>query len=145
MRARSGIALIAALLATILVAALLAALFFAVTEETRTGAAIETRDRALATCESAVEAGLVRLRASVADAFAVGAVETYSVGGQGTASVVHITRLDSSLYWIVAVAGDTGDPAIELRRIGVLAVASRLPPDSTAIVRRAERAWSDLF
>jgi hypothetical protein len=142
---RGGAALLGALLATIVIAALLASLFFAASEETRTGSAIGRRDRALAAAESAIEIGLDRLGTWPPEYPAVGGVETHSVDADGIPSVVHITRLDSSLFWLVAVVGDASDPAAVTRRIGVLATATRHASDSIAIVRRAERGWSELF
>lgn len=140
-----GFALAAALLAVILVAALLASLFFAVTEETRTGSAIARRDDALAAAETAIELGLDELGTRPPDYSSVGAVESRAVEVDGFPVVVHTTRLDSSLFWLVAVIGDARDPAAVTRRIGVLANASRGSADSITIVRRTERAWSELF
>jgi hypothetical protein len=59
--------------------------------------------------------------------------------------MVHTTRLDSSLFWVVGVVGDRRDPAAVTRRIGVLVAASRDSSGSIRIVRVPERAWSELF
>lgn len=142
---RCGFALAAALLATVIIAGVLACLFFAVTEETRTGTAIKRRDHALAAGESAIEVGLDKLETWPLDLAPVGAVETHLVEVEGLPTAVHITRLDSSLFWLVAVVGDARDPSAVTRRIGVLATAFRPSPDSITIVRRTERAWSELF
>lgn len=140
-----GFALAAALLAIILIAAVLASLFFAVTEETRTGSAIARRDDALAAAETAIELGLDELGTRPPDYSSVGAVESRPVKVEGFPVVVHTTRLDSGLFWLVAVVGDARDPAAVTRRIGVLANASRGSADSITIVRKTERAWSELF
>jgi len=142
---RPGFALAAALLATILISALLASFFFAVSEETRSGAAIERRDRALAAAESAIEIGLSRAGASLAEDKPVGVVETHLVDVEGTPAAIHLTRLDSSLVWIVAVVRDARNHASETRRVGVLASATRHLPDSITIVRITERGWSELY
>lgn len=140
-----GFALATALLAIILVTALLAALFFAVNEETRTGSAIARRDHALAAAESALEAGLDHLRTRPPDYSSIGAVESRSMDVEGLPGVVHITRLDSGLFWLVAVVGSEGDPGAMARRIGVLASAFPGSSDSITIVRVAPRGWSELF
>jgi len=140
-----GFALALALLAVVLIAALLAALFFAVNEETRTAAAISRRDASLSAAESAIEAGLDHLRGLPSDRPPLGGVETRSVAAGEHSSVVYITRLDSSLFWLVAVVGKEGDPRVSVRRIGVLATVARGSDDSIRIVRVARRGWSELF
>ncbi len=142
---RSGFALAAALVATILISALLASFFFAVAEETKSGVAVERRDRALAAAESAIGIGLQVVGASLATDKPTGATETHLVDVDGLPTAIHLTRLDSSLVWLVAVVGDARNPAIQTLRIGVLAQASRALPDSITIVRIAERGWSELY
>lgn len=142
---RRGFALAAALLATILIAALLASLFFAVTEETRTEAAIDRRDRALAAAESALETGLEGLSIWPLDSLIVGTAQTHFVDAEGLPGAVTLTRLDSALFWLVAVVGDPGAPAAITRRIGILAEVTRPSADSIRIVRVTERGWSELF
>ena len=140
-----GFALVLALLAVVLVAALLAALFFAVNEETRTGVAIARRDDALSAAESAIEAGLDHLSAIPPDEPAIGGVATHSVAAGTLPSIVYITRLDSALYWLVAVVGREGETGSGERRIGVLASVNQLSNDSIRIVRVTRRGWSELF
>lgn len=142
---QSGFALVAALLAIILVTALLAALFFAVNQDTRTESAIEQRDEALAAAESAIQIGLDQLGTRAVDYLAVGAAASQSVAVDGFPAVIYTTRLDSGLFWIVAVVGDAGDRSTPTRRIGILARAFRGASDSIAIVRISERGWSELF
>lgn len=132
-------------MATILISALLASFFFAVTEETRSSAAIERRDRALAAAESAIEIGLQKVGASLAEDKPAGAMETYLVDVDGSPTAVHLTRLDSTLVWLVAVVGDARNPGSQTLRVGVLAQASRSRPDSITIVRITERGWSELY
>lgn len=144
-RSQSGFALALALLATVLIAALLAALFFAVGQETRTGAAIAWRDRALAAGESAIESAFARLRAQPPNLAAPGAVESHTIAVEGASAVVHVTHLDSGLLWLVAVIGSEGDPASPARRIGTLAARIGAASDSIRIVRVPGRGWSELF
>lgn len=140
-----GFALALALLATILIAALLAALFFAVNQETRTGFATAWRDHALAAAESALEAGLEQLQAEPPEFSPLGTVETRAIDVEGEGAIVHTTRLDSGLFWLVAVIGNDGDPAAPARRIGALAARYRGTSDSISIVRVIRRGWSELF
>lgn len=142
---RDGFALAIALLATLLIAALLAALFLAVNQETRTVVALASRDRALNVAESALEAGLQDLEAQPPPASPVGAVESRSVDVNGRSAVVHVTRLDSNLFWLVAVESDNGQTGAPPRRIGALAAQTRVSGDSISIVRVTRRGWSELF
>lgn len=145
MRGPRGFALAAALLAIMIIGALLASLFFAITEETRTGAASRRRDQALAASESAIQIGVALLATQVPDQSSIGTVRSQPVEVEGFPATVHITRLDSSLFWLLAVVGDSRDPAAVTRRIGLLVAASRDSSGSIRIVRIPERAWSELF
>lgn len=144
MARRPGFALAIALLAVVLIAALLAALLFAVNEETRTGSATASRDDALAAAETAIHASLDHLRAGPLDQ-PVGAVETQSLQAGSLHSVVYVTRLDSSLFWLVATVSNAGNASASARRVGVLATASERPEDSTTLVRVTRRGWSELY
>jgi len=141
---RPGFALATALLAVVLIAALLAALFFAVNEETQTGTAVAHRDDALAAGETAIHTSLEQLRTGALDQ-RVGAVETQSVSAGGLSSVVYVTRLDSSLFWLVAAVSSERNTSVSTRRIGVLATASERQDDSIRIVRVTRRGWSELY
>ena len=144
-RRPDGFALAIALLATLLIAALLAALFFAVNEETRTGVAVASRDRQLTVAESALEAALANFDSERPPGSQVGTVESRSVYVNGRSAVVHLTRLDSTLVWLVAVVADDGARSAPPRRIGALATESRLSADSISTVRVTRRGWSELF
>lgn len=145
MRGRRGFALAAALLAIMIIGALLASLFFAITEETRTGAASRRGDHALAAAESAIQIGVALLATQVPDQSSIGTARSQPVEVEGFPATVHITRLDSSLFWVLAVVGDSRDPAAVTRRAGLLVAASRDSSGSIRIVRIPERAWSELF
>ncbi len=144
-RLRRGFALAAALLAIMIIGALLASLFFAVTEETRATAATSRRDRALAAAESAIEMGIDRLATQPPDQSSIGTGHSQPVVVEGLPAVVHTTRLDSTLFWVVGVVGDARDPSAVARRIGVLVAAAADSSGSIRIVRIPERAWSELF
>jgi hypothetical protein len=142
---RRGIALVLALLAMIVISALLAALFFAVNEETRAGSALSDGNAALAVGESSIEAGLEHLRLLPSESLPIGGVETRSVEGERFPSLVYITRLDSTLFWLVAAVRSDRDPRVTLRRVGVLASRAPGSPDSIRTVRVTERGWSELY
>lgn len=144
-RRRRGFALAAALVATVLISALLASFFFAVIEETRAGAATAESDRALAAAESAIDIALREMEGRLAEDKPAGTVETHQLDVEGLPTLVHATRLDSSLVWLVAVVGVARNPAVETRRIGILARTMRSAPDSITIVRITDRGWSELY
>ena len=144
MAARRGFALAMALLAVVLITALLAALFFAVNEETRSGSAIASHDYALAAAETAIHASVKQLGNSSLD-HPVGVVETRSLPAGGLSSVVYVTRLDSSLFWLVAAVSSERNESVSATRVGVLASASERAEDSIRIVRVTRRGWSELY
>lgn len=142
---RDGFVLAAALLALILVAALAAGVLFAATEETRIGAASARRQLTLSAAESAIEATIADWRNRLPAASAVG--ETRSLGSEdlGVAVTVYVTRLDSTIYWIVADAGDVAFQSGVTRRIGALVTVKNASDGSISIDRISERWWSELF
>ncbi len=142
---RDGFALPTVLLALLLIAALIAGAFSATTEETRMGAAAASRQTALVTAESAIEITIGALSSSADDPIGVGETRDRRIEGLDAPAVVYITRLDSSLYWLVADAGRTSLNSGIVRRIGVVVRAANGPGHSITIDRISERAWSELF
>jgi type II secretory pathway pseudopilin PulG len=141
----AGFALPAALLAMLLIAALIAGAFGAVTEETRLAATAAARQHALLGAESAIEIVITTQSAWSGDSISVGESRSQQVDGVEVPVVVYVTRLDSSIYWLVA---DAGSPALNsgiARRIGVLVRARNGPAGSMIIDRIPERAWLELF
>jgi hypothetical protein len=127
----------------LLIAALMAAVFFATTEETRTSVAASGSEIALSDAESAIQARLEALASDGGQVPAIGQTETAS-DASGRSSV-HVTRLDSTLVWIVGEAGGSGAMTGAVRRIGLFAAISI---DSTGSIRVSpipERGWSELF
>jgi Tfp pilus assembly protein PilX len=137
--------LVAALLAIVLIGALVAGAMFATTEETRVGAAGAARELALITAESAI-ASLIS-EVGVARPNEVGAAGAISATAQisGRPVTLYLTRLDSTLYWVVAEAA--GDPLRygARRRIGMLLTTERRLDGTLSISPISERAWSELF
>ena len=141
---RDGFALLAALLATLLIAALVTGAFSATTEETRIAAAAADRQAALTSAESAIEQGISTLSSPSETPMSIGETRQWGIAGPGEI-VVHITRLDSSRYWIVAAAGSNSSSSGISRRIGVVVRTRDMAGHSISIDRISERGWSELF
>lgn len=135
----------AVLLALLLIAALIAGAFSATTEETHMGRAQADRQTALIAAESAIETAITSLSSSVNEPVAVGETRSRQIEGLDAQVVVYITRLDSSIYWLVAAAGSASSNSGVARRIGVVVRATSGSKDSITIDRISERAWSELF
>ena len=142
---RNGFALAAALLALLLIAALATGVFFAATEETNVGAASADRQLTLSAAESAIEITIAGWSVDSIDPVGVSVTRTAPLGGLGAPVVVHITRLDSALYWIVADATAPSRGSRVSRRIGVVVRVLASADHSITIDRISERSWSELF
>jgi Tfp pilus assembly protein PilX len=142
---RHGFALVAALLAIVLIGALVAGAMFATTEETRVGATSVAREIVLMNAESAI-ASLVS-ESSVARPSDVGVAGVVSMHTQisGQSATLYLTRLDSTLYWIVAEAAADPRHSGVRRRVGMLVTTSRLSDGTISAMPVSERAWSELF
>jgi Tfp pilus assembly protein PilX len=142
---RDGFALAAALLALLLISALVTAVFFAATEETRIGAASARRQLALSAAESAVEMTIAGWNVDSATPTGVSGTRATAIEWFEVPVAVHVTRLDSTLYWIVADAVDSSSGSGVSRRIGVAVRVLIAPDHSITINRISERSWSELF
>jgi hypothetical protein len=142
---RDGFALAAALLALLLISALVTAVFFAATEETRIGAASARRQLALSAAESAIEMTIAGWNMDLATPIGVSGTRAAVIEGFEVPVAVHVTRLDSTLYWIVADAADSSSGSGVSRRIGVAVRVLIAPDHSISIDRISERSWSELF
>ena len=117
---RRGFALVAALLSITLIAALLAGVFFAAMEETRISGASGSKQVALSAAESAIEMTIGDWHGTIADPIGVAGTRTSRIDAFGTPADVSVTRLDSTLYWIVAKAPAVSSESSAMRRIGVV-------------------------
>jgi hypothetical protein len=142
---RSGFVLAAALLALLLIAALVTGVFLAATEETLVGAASVERQLTLSAAESAIELTIAAWSREPIGPMDIGVTRTAEIGDLGARVVVHITRLDSTLYWIVADATDPSNGSRVSRRIGVVVGVRASANHSITIDRIPERSWSELF
>jgi len=144
-RPRQGFALVAALLVLMLIAALVASVFLAATEETRISGASAGKQLALCAAESAIETTIAAWSSSVAGPIGIEGVRSAVVEGFGTPVMVSVTRLDSTLYWIVADAGSLSSASSATRRVGAIVSVQVAPDHSITIDRVGERWWSELF
>jgi len=142
---RDGFVLAAALLALMLIAALVAGVLFAATEETRISAASVHRQLTLSAAESAIEATIADWQRRFPATSAVGETRSLRSESLGVAVAVYVTRLDSTIYWIVADAGDALFQSGVTRRIGTLVTVKTAPDGSISVDRISERWWSELF
>jgi hypothetical protein len=140
-----GFVLVGVLLAIVLIGALVAGALFALTEDTRAGATGVARDVALIAAESAI--GItIRDRPGDLPAVIGTAGSTASrVDEAGVRVIIHITRLDSALYWIVADVVADPERSGARRRIGVVVKSVQAPDSSTIIDPISERWWAELF
>ena len=135
--ARSGVALVLAVLAVVIVGALIVATHVAVGLEHRMATAAMERQRALAASENA-------LWGSVADwdeshsALPPGAAFARVVHSAGDSATITTVRLNERMYWLVAEAA-VGDAR---RRTGVNVLA--LPDSAGVRVSPVSRSWVDL-
>lgn len=142
---RKGFALVAALLALLLIAALIASVFFAAAEETRISGASAAKEAALSAAESAIELTIRDWSGSIRDSINLGDVRSSTVDGFGMPVGVHVTRLDSTLYSIVAEVRSVSSQLSARRRIGAIVRAHLAPDHSITIDRVPERWWWELF
>jgi hypothetical protein len=142
---RRGFALAAALFALLLISALVTGVFFAASEETKIGATSAERQLALSAAESAVETTIASWNPDSLDPIGASATRTTVNDASGMSAKVHVTRLDSTLYAIVADAFTPSGGSRVSRRIGVVVKVLRRADHSIAIDRISERSWSELF
>src|SRR6266481_3301477 len=116
---RGGFALAATLLALLLISALVTAVFFAATEETKIGTASAKHQLALSAAESAVEMTIADWNPAWSPQVGLGGTRVTTIEGFEVPVDVHVTRLDSTLYWIVADAADSLPASGISGRIGV--------------------------
>ncbi|HYS70362.1 MAG TPA: hypothetical protein VEM14_08985 [Gemmatimonadaceae bacterium] len=142
---RRGFALAAALLSLMLIAALLAGVFFAAMEETRISGVSGSKQLALSAAESAIEMTIRDWPGTNADPIGVAGARSSQIDAFGAPVAVSVTRLDSTLYSIVAKAPAVSSESSAMRRIGVVVRVEYGLDHSIRIDRIPERWWSELF
>ena len=140
-----GFVLVAVLLAIVLIGALVAGALFAVTEDTRAGAAGAARDVALIAAESAIGITMRDRPARLPAVIGTAGTTASRVDWSGVPVLVYITRLDSAVYWVVADVAADPDRSGARRRIGIVVVSAQAPDGSIIINPISERWWAELF
>ena len=142
---RSGFVLVAALLALLLIAALVTGVLFAAAEATHMGTASSSRALALIAAESAIERSAESWSWPASEALEIGAPTVSTLDDNGLSVVVHVTRLDSALYWVVADAQPALTGSGVGARIGAVLRKKTGLDGSISIDRISDRWWSELF
>jgi hypothetical protein len=142
---RAGFVLVAALLAIVLIGALAAGALFVATEDTKAGATGVARDVALIGAESAIGITMRDRAADLPAVIGTAGMTSSRVDGPGAPAIVYITRLDSTIYWIVADVAANPDHSGARRRIGVVVMSAQAPDGSIVIDPISERWWAELF
>jgi hypothetical protein len=142
---RKGFALAVALLAVVLIGALVGGVLFAVTEETRAGAAGPDREAALNACEAAIAMTLTEPGLQLPESIGVEGGITTQVEGPGPQIIVYMTRLDSSMYSIIAESVPAMGSVGGAHRLGIVVRSSVGGDSSITIVPISERPWFEVF
>ena len=141
---RKGFVLAAALLALLMIAALVAGVVFAANEGTRMAVASADRQLTLAAAESSIEEAMLADDASEWTG-AIGGSIASTRAASPMPVTVYRTRLDTTLFWIVADAGPARDGSGVMARVGVLMRVDLAAGSVGSVDRISERWWSELF
>ena len=144
-RNREGYVLVAALLAIVLIGALAIAALYATNEDTKAGTTGVGRDLALIASESAIAMTMTDAGRMLATSIGLVGTTSTTIEGFGPPVRVYVTRLDSTMYWIVAEAVADPSHSGASRRIGVVVKAVWGADGSIVIDPISERPWSELF
>jgi Tfp pilus assembly protein PilX len=144
-KSNHGFVLVAALLAIVLIGALVAGAVFAATEDTKVGATGIARDVALIAAESAIGITIRDRLADLPTVIGTAGTSSSRVDGRDAPAIVYITRLDSTIYWIVADVVANPDRSGARRRIGVVVMSVQAPDGLITINPISERWWAELF
>ena len=142
---RRGFVLAGALLVVVLLAAMVAGVFFATMEETQIAGTASSREQALAVAESAIQNTIDQWsdRSWQEVGVAGAALSTFANGPMPV--MVWVTRLDSTLYSIVARARSPSSQHSVTRRIGAVVSVRNTVDPSILVAPIPERWWSELF
>jgi hypothetical protein len=142
---RRGFVLATALLVILLIAALVAGVFAATTEETEIAIASTRRDQALVAAESALATTIGSWTSRASQQIGLGGQQLSTIS-DGTLPVsLTITRLDATLYSIVAEARSASSHSQAIRRIAVI-VSVKMSADSVMDVAPIpDRWWSEFL
>lgn len=142
---RRGFVLAAAVLVVVLVAALVAGVFFAMMEETHIADTASSREQALAAAESAIQTIIDQWSDRRHQEIGVAGEELSTFSDGPMPVTVLVTRLDSTLYSIVARARSTSSHRAVTRRIGAVVSVRNSIDGSNLVDPLPELWWSELF
>ena len=142
---RRGFVLATALLVVVLIAVLIAGVFFATIEESHIAGMAESRELALNAAELAIEDVIGAWSDHADQRIGVTGEELSTFSERGVAVDLTVTRLDSTLYSIVAQARSPSSTGGAMRRIGVVISAQNSIDHSIVIVPIQERWWLELL
>ena len=142
---RRGFALAAALLFLVLIAALVAGVFFAGTEEGHIAVNTSGRERALAAAESAMDAMIGGWSGRGGQEIGLSGAELSTVTDGEVRVSLTVTRLDSTLYSIVAEARSASSQGAVMRRFGVVVAVGNAIDNVARADPIPERWWSEFL
>jgi Tfp pilus assembly protein PilX len=138
---RRGFVLVAALLVVVLIAVLIAGVFFATMEESHIADTASARDLALDAAESAIQETIASWAGIADQSIGVGGEKLSTFSRDNMAVDVSVTRLDSTLYAILAQAHTLASSNAVTRRIGVVVSVQNSIDNSILIEPIPERWW----
>jgi Tfp pilus assembly protein PilX len=142
---RRGFVLVTALLVIVLVASLVAGVFFATMEESRIADTASSRELALVAAESAVAQTIETWNDRSAQPIGTTGAELSTFSDGDVTVTVAVTRLDSTLYSIVAEARSGAANASAKRRINAVVSVQNSIDHSILIDPIQERWWWELL
>lgn len=142
---RRGFVLGAALLVMVLIAVLVAGVFFATMEESRIASTANSRELALKAAELAIDETIGNWSDHARQSIGVSGVELSTFLTGGVSVDVTVTRLDSTLYSIVAQARYPSSTSAAMRRIGVILSSQNSIGHPILIDPIPERWWLELL
>lgn len=142
---RKGFVLAAALLVVLMIAVLVAGVFLATMEEGHIARTSEAREQALLAAESALGDAIATWPDRQAQPTGVAGEDLSTISETGMPVTLTVTRLDSTLYSIVAEAHSSSSHSQTIRRIGVIVSIKNGVDNPTAVAPIPERWWSEFL
>jgi len=142
---KRGFVLAAALLVILLIATLVAGVFVATAEETQITSTSATRAQALVAAESALAGELGSWNHRASQQIGIGGSELSTVSDGQMGVRLTTTRLDSTLYSIVAEARSPSSNSRAIRRVGVIVIVKIAADSSINVDPIPDRWWSEFL
>ena len=142
---RKGFVLAAALLVVLMIAVLVAGVFLATIEEGRIATTSSAREQALIAAETALAAAISSWPDRATQSIGVGGEELSTISDEAMPVSLTVTRLDSTLYSLVAEAHATSSHSQAIRRIGAIVSVKNTPDNRVVIEPIVEGWWSEFL